>query len=238
MRRFIACLLTVLLSISIGLTTYAELLTPRNAVVSTEKGSLNMRKKPDDTAEILVKIPNGESVELIEHGEKWCKITFFRKTGYAKTEFLKTDNTQGSSQTSANIEEEMLGIFSEVFKSDYMIMDAGTMQLANSGYTAIATTNTGMAIFLYKDTMYCWITNNDAECHDFITRAVAFFDHITANLEGGKYLVMPDKTVTGKDGVMIDTSEKAKEVFDTLKASFEAKGIEISLENGFSYITK
>jgi len=59
------------------------------ARVVTPKGPLNMRKEQDEKSKLLESVPNKTLVEVEEAGETWSKITYKKKTGYVKTEYLK-----------------------------------------------------------------------------------------------------------------------------------------------------
>ncbi|MBR3106879.1 MAG: SH3 domain-containing protein [Clostridia bacterium] len=59
------------------------------ARVVTPKGPLNMRKTPDDKGKLVDSVPNKSMVEVEEVGETWSKITYKKKTGYVKTDYLK-----------------------------------------------------------------------------------------------------------------------------------------------------
>ena len=69
------------------LMTGAALAEPARVV--TPKGPLNMRKTPDDKGKLMDSVPNKSLVEVDEVGETWTKITYKKKTGYVKTEYLK-----------------------------------------------------------------------------------------------------------------------------------------------------
>lgn len=69
------------------LTAVSALAEPARVV--TPKGPLNMRKTPDDKGKLVDSIPNKSMVDVEEVGETWSKITYKKKTGYVKTEYLK-----------------------------------------------------------------------------------------------------------------------------------------------------
>ena len=77
----IACLF-LLLTLICG----AALAEP--AWVETGKGALNARKKPNSKATIVIKVPNGSKVELLENEGEWSRIKYKGKTGYVKSDFL------------------------------------------------------------------------------------------------------------------------------------------------------
>ena len=60
----------------------------QTAVVTTEKGSLNLRSAAKSGARILRTIPQGATVTVLEQSGKWAHIAFGTDTGYAKLEFL------------------------------------------------------------------------------------------------------------------------------------------------------
>ncbi|MBQ9299292.1 MAG: SH3 domain-containing protein [Clostridia bacterium] len=58
------------------------------AWVQTPGGPLNMRKKQSANAAIIAAVPNHSRVEAEETAGEWTRITYQKKTGYVKTEFL------------------------------------------------------------------------------------------------------------------------------------------------------
>ena len=59
------------------------------ARVVTPKGPLNMRREMDEKSKLVDSVPNKSLVEVVETGETWSRITYKKKTGYVKTEYLK-----------------------------------------------------------------------------------------------------------------------------------------------------
>ena len=59
------------------------------ARVLTPGGGLNMRKKADAKSALVDSVPNRALVEVLEIDDAWTKVTYQKKTGYVKTEFLK-----------------------------------------------------------------------------------------------------------------------------------------------------
>ena len=82
-KRLLAVLAAALLCLLAG----AALAEPARVV--TPKGPLNMRKTPEDKGKLVESVPNKSLVEVDEVGETWTKITYKKKTGYVKTEYLK-----------------------------------------------------------------------------------------------------------------------------------------------------
>ncbi|MBQ7455727.1 MAG: SH3 domain-containing protein [Clostridia bacterium] len=58
------------------------------ARVQTPGGAVNVRRNADPSSTVVVKVPNHAMVEVLDAGDEWTKITYDRKTGYMKTEFL------------------------------------------------------------------------------------------------------------------------------------------------------
>lgn len=65
------------------------------AWVKTQKGSLNVRRKANSKSDIVIKVPNGSEVELLEKNGDWCRIEYKGKTGYVKTSFLSSEPDEG-----------------------------------------------------------------------------------------------------------------------------------------------
>lgn len=59
------------------------------ARVLTPGGPVNMRKTASDKGRIVVSVPNRATVEVTEEGDEWCAVTYKKKHGYIRTEFLK-----------------------------------------------------------------------------------------------------------------------------------------------------
>ncbi|MBR6184980.1 MAG: SH3 domain-containing protein [Clostridia bacterium] len=75
-------LITALLALlSVSLAEQARVMTPG--------GALNIRKTPDEKGKLVDSVPNKSLVEVEETGEIWSKITYKKKTGYVKTEYLR-----------------------------------------------------------------------------------------------------------------------------------------------------
>ena len=74
-----------------------------SARVTTESGSLNLRKYAQSNASILCTIPRNEAIFVTEKGDVWCKTAYAGNTGYVMTKFLSFDvsNTPADPQTSA-----------------------------------------------------------------------------------------------------------------------------------------
>ena len=53
--------------------------------------SVNLRAESNTDSDILTVISAGESVEVVEQGEEWCKVSYGDQEGYLKLEYL-SDN--------------------------------------------------------------------------------------------------------------------------------------------------
>ena len=58
------------------------------AMVTTRRGSLNLRELPHDHATVLTKIPQYAQVEAVEYSPGWCKVRYFGMEGYVMSTFL------------------------------------------------------------------------------------------------------------------------------------------------------
>ena len=61
------------------------------ARVTTEKGSLNLRKEPKSSAKVLCTVPQNDQVVVIEPGETWSRIVYEGIQGFAMTKFLTVE---------------------------------------------------------------------------------------------------------------------------------------------------
>ncbi|MBR4458482.1 MAG: SH3 domain-containing protein [Clostridia bacterium] len=83
-RGMIAAVLAaalLLLSLAAALAEPARVMTPG--------GPVKMRKTADDKGRLVVSVPNHAVVEVTEAGEEWCAVTYKKKSGYIRTEFLR-----------------------------------------------------------------------------------------------------------------------------------------------------
>ena len=58
------------------------------ARVTPVHGSLNLRKTASDSAKVLLTIPKGELIPILEKGAAWCKTEYAGTAGYVMTKFL------------------------------------------------------------------------------------------------------------------------------------------------------
>ena len=57
-------------------------------VPANNRQDVNMRTKPSTNAALVDRVPVGEEVEVLSHGDDWCKIRWNKETGYMMTQFL------------------------------------------------------------------------------------------------------------------------------------------------------
>ena len=63
--------------------------TPTTGTVTTAGGTLNMRSAPNTTSSIILSIPNGSSVEVIDLVGNFFQIRFGGRTGFAARDFVR-----------------------------------------------------------------------------------------------------------------------------------------------------
>lgn len=58
-------------------------------IIASSGSTVNMRKSPSKTADKLIAIPIGETVDVLEEGTEWNRIAYNNQIGYMMKEFLK-----------------------------------------------------------------------------------------------------------------------------------------------------
>ena len=82
----------MLAHIGIGEKTEKQEGKPMQAVAKSRNGgAINLRKKPG--GDLLDRVPSGSTVEIVEIGNDWSRITWNGKTGWMMTEFLEADES-------------------------------------------------------------------------------------------------------------------------------------------------
>lgn len=97
MRKIVARLLVLCLVCAIPAASMAQDAQTdpfgaeaRYARVATEKGTLNMRARPEDKAKVEKKPPKGAIVHVLEYdGGEWMKILYDGAEGYVKSKFME-----------------------------------------------------------------------------------------------------------------------------------------------------
>lgn len=63
----------------------------RYAEVHTQTGSLNMRKQPSLGSAVLLQIPRGTRIGILQELDGWCKVTYAGINGYVMSSYLSSD---------------------------------------------------------------------------------------------------------------------------------------------------
>ncbi len=86
MKRFLACLLTVMFLLAPLPAGQAEEITYTGTVNTS---SLHLRKEPNASAKVLNTYSKGKEVTVLENDGTWCKVQVGKKTvGYMMTQYL------------------------------------------------------------------------------------------------------------------------------------------------------
>lgn len=75
----------------------------RNARVTTGGGTLNLRIAPNNTAQVIARIPQCAVVQATEYNDTWCTVRYNGLDGYVKKEFL----TFGENYAAETINDRM-----------------------------------------------------------------------------------------------------------------------------------
>ena len=109
----------VCLCLLFSLCAAAALAEP--AWVKTQKGALNARRKANSKSDIVIKIPNGSEVELLEEKGDWSHIEYKGKKGYVKSDFLSYEAPEK--------EEEPVVIVLQAGGHARIVTEGGTLNL-------------------------------------------------------------------------------------------------------------
>ena len=58
-------------------------------IVSTNGGTLNVRKVPVEGSKLVTRLKNGTTIDILDQADGWYHISFKGKEGYVKTEYVK-----------------------------------------------------------------------------------------------------------------------------------------------------
>lgn len=78
-----------------GETVKARVVLPAGATGNT----VNMRKSPSRTADIVCKVPVGAEIDIIDDQGQWCEIAYDGKTGYMMSNYIEYEGQDGESET-------------------------------------------------------------------------------------------------------------------------------------------
>lgn len=70
-------------------------------VTTANKGTVNLREKPEKNGKILAQIPYNTKLEIEYHDSTWSKAVYNGKIGYIMTEFLSS----GKSITKSDLQQ-------------------------------------------------------------------------------------------------------------------------------------
>lgn len=59
--------------------------------VNTPSGGLNLRETPSAEARVLLSIPKGAAITMLEQGSEWCKIQYNDSVGYVMSRYLSKE---------------------------------------------------------------------------------------------------------------------------------------------------
>ncbi len=69
------------------------IITMRKAVVRSENGQgVNLRKEKSTKSELILKIPEGANLEVLETDDRWSHVTYGTKTGYVINDYIMIDD--------------------------------------------------------------------------------------------------------------------------------------------------
>jgi len=118
------------------------------AWVQTQKGALNARRKANSKSDIVIKIPNGSEVELLEEMGDWTQIEYKGKKGYVKSDFL--------SHEAPEKEEEPVVLVLQAGGHARIVTEGGRLNLrkkADSKSTVVGQVSNGARVEVVEATL-------------------------------------------------------------------------------------
>lgn len=87
---------TIARNLVLSLTEYfgipfVEPIPVRRGVVSVSSGNLNLRSRPDRTARIIARMPNGAPLSVVGQWQGWYVVNYRGLVGYAVAQYIKID---------------------------------------------------------------------------------------------------------------------------------------------------
>ncbi|MGN0778461.1 MAG: SH3 domain-containing protein [Aristaeellaceae bacterium] len=73
------------------------------ATVATRSGTLNMRRQPSLGSTVLMQIPKGEKVSVLQRLDGWCRIAYADINGYVMTSYLAMEGSDVQESTLTGI---------------------------------------------------------------------------------------------------------------------------------------
>ena len=75
-RKKTSCIVAILIALLLIAVLLPILSFAEPGRVNTEKGKLNLRKKPEDGARLVTTIPNGSSIDVLSYADGWYQIEY------------------------------------------------------------------------------------------------------------------------------------------------------------------
>lgn len=90
---------------------YVTVEKPLKGVI-TASGGLNLRETPDPAGQMLITIPAGTIIEILEQQDQWYKTTFQSKTGWISSQYvsLTEEVSASNSSSTAKIQATATGV--------------------------------------------------------------------------------------------------------------------------------
>ncbi len=85
------CALLFVFLLLLGFHAFAD--SDIRYVYTENGGSLNLRDRPSKNGTIMERLPLGTQVKILQEDPKWSKIACGDKTGYVRTTYLKSNNS-------------------------------------------------------------------------------------------------------------------------------------------------
>ena len=79
-------------------------------------GTLNMRTAPEKKAALIMQIPNGTVVDVIDDAAGWSKIQYHGFTGYVMSEYLEKVNDGADEKLVSVPAAELTKIYEQIGK--------------------------------------------------------------------------------------------------------------------------
>ena len=88
-------------------------------VPAGNRQDVNLRTKASTTAKLIDRVPCGETVEILDYGDTWCRVRWEKQTGYMMTKYLLFDENDYLEDTYTVIITGITKDEAEAFKKVY-----------------------------------------------------------------------------------------------------------------------
>lgn len=154
------------------------------ARVTTESGSLNLRKNANSNAVVLTTIPQYETVMVLSSGSNWCQVTYQGINGYVMTKFLTFGN-QNTNESAPAAPPSSSPVMSDGLLGR-VTTPSGSLNLrrkANDQATVLCTIPQNEYVtVLEKGTNWCQVTYNGTTGY-VMTKFLTLIDNTSAAQE-------------------------------------------------------